>query len=108
METSCFNRCISLKYINFPKRLLSIYSFSFHGCKELIEIKLPYSLIYLGQYAFAHCNKINNIIIPPYINEIGVGLVINTNIKKIMIPRRLRLKYNKLFFTPENYTIEYY
>ena len=59
-----FNKCISLKEINWPKSLTYIGNYAFGGCKSLEKVELNDNIEYIGDSAFSGCQSIKSLQLP--------------------------------------------
>ena len=53
------NRCVSLKYISIPNKVLSIGSQAFYNCVSLKNIFFSESLKFIAPFAFYGCSLTN-------------------------------------------------
>ncbi len=53
------------------KKIYSIYSYSFSGCKNITSIRIPDSVTQIGNCAFQNCSSLTSIDIPDGVDSIG-------------------------------------
>ncbi len=68
-----FNKCISLKEINWPKSLTYIGNYAFSDCKSLEKVELNDNFRAIGKYAFSGCASIKSLQFKGEIKSINMG-----------------------------------
>lgn len=95
---SCFDCCLSLKYISLPKTLKYICDGAFCCCQALREISLPDSLTYIGMEAFRQCYELKSIVIPPKIVGLSEYMFYDDyNLKQVVLPEGLTCIISRVF-----------
>lgn len=56
-----FEGCTSLKQINYPTNINTIYYKTFYGCTSLKKIYIPKSVTFIDNYAFYNCTSLTDI-----------------------------------------------
>ena len=60
---SIFSDCKSLKSIEIPEKVISIYGGAFRGCSSITSIRIPKSVEYINNEALNNCENLNSIIV---------------------------------------------
>ncbi len=71
MGEECFDNCLSLEKVTFGKKLKTIPTGAFYGCKSLKEIKLPKGVEIIGEEAFGALSALEKVTLPETLCEIG-------------------------------------
>ena len=70
IEKKAFANRNDILYVEFPKTLKNIRSFSFYKCNEITEIVVPSSVYIIDESAFGCCENLREVIIEQGIKEI--------------------------------------
>ena len=66
-----YDYCTSIKTVNLPEGLTSIYENAFFNCTALESISLPKSITSIDYRAFGECSALSSINIPEKVKKIG-------------------------------------
>ncbi len=79
ISKEAFSECEKLKNVTFEpnSKLTTIGNYAFEKCNALEKIELPSSIRSLGESVFADCINLKSIILPQYINSIGIWICHN-------------------------------
>lgn len=94
-----------LEEVLFPESLENIGSSAFESCHNLKRIVLPPNLKYIGSSAFAHCINLEEVILPDGIEMICSYAFFNSKIKKIYLPKSLKVIGVDALFSDEKIKI---
>lgn len=67
---SCFYGCGSLKDVKLPESIKAIPKYAFYNCTSLEAIDLPESVEEIGEYCFSDCSNLKSIEIPSNVSSI--------------------------------------
>lgn len=73
INSSVFDKCISLKSVNIPSGVTSIGNCAFQYCSnlEIENLEIPSGVTSIGYYAFYECSLIKTVSIPASVKKIG-------------------------------------
>lgn len=82
-----FARCVALKNIHLPKKLMQTQARAFFACTSLGGIDLPEGFLKMGDFAFAYCTSLSEVKLPKSLREISANAFCGCeNLKKIYLP----------------------
>ena len=67
----CFQKCINLKNVKFPRRVGLMSYDMFEGCVNLTEVMLPENLSEIYSSMFSGCKNLKNVDIPASVTKVG-------------------------------------
>ena len=71
IQSSAFDKCISLTSVTIPNGVSSIGSWAFGQCFALDSITIPNGVLSVGSWAFGDCWNLTSVIIPNSVKSIG-------------------------------------
>ena len=95
IESSAFSNCTSLKSISFPSNVTKLENNVLTNCTSLEDINIPGSVTEIGNYAFSHCTSLENLTLPEGVQKLGCGIIYNTIIERITIPKTVTSCYGE-------------
>ena len=95
IESSAFSNCTSLKSISFPSNVTKLGNNVLTNCTSLEDINIPGSVTEIGNYAFSHCTSLENLTLPEGVQKLGCGIIYNTIIERITIPKTVTSCYGE-------------
>lgn len=100
---SAFNGCSSLKAIEIPNSVKTIYGAAFSGCESLKSVVIGNSVERIDQFAFYGCTSLKSIAIPPSVTSLEFSQVFDDkSLKKVF--SNLDFRY---YMDPDGVVIKY-
>ena len=95
--------CSGLKEVILPDSLIEICEYAFHYCQNLEFVKLSNNLQIMGESVFDNSNKITEIRLPKSITSDLDRTFRGCPVKKIIIPKGCRSKFEMLLIVKNCY-----
>ena len=94
IEEFAFYGCSSLKNVNMEENTKKLFKtnigrWAFGNCTSLKSISFPSNVTSLGDSVLNGCTSLENLTLPEGVQELGYGIIYNTIIESITIPKTI-------------------
>ena len=85
-----FYQCSMVKEFIVPEGVKNLKAYAFQSCPNLKNVQLPESLTNIEKYALSKTPKLTNIELPSSIETIPAGLLWQSGLTKVVIPKNVK------------------